>query len=216
MRFLRLTLGPELISPSSAVTRGEVRNVQYLSDGTIMELYAVEGELDEILEELERSASTVRFEQLGTRAGTHYLFHHGRPSEEVRALIELLEAFHLMVVLPIVFDEERGATIDVVGESQSLQRVYDRFPAEIRRQTTVEQVGDYVPSRSGVLSVLTRRQREVLRAAVSVGYYAEPREGTAEDVAEAVGCAPSTASEHLRKLEARLFASLVDPETAID
>ncbi|WP_049972730.1 helix-turn-helix domain-containing protein [Haladaptatus cibarius] len=212
MRFLRLTLGPELIAPSPAATSGEVLNVQYVSDGTVLELYSVEGDLDRILHQMETSPNTCRFEYLGTQAGRHYIFHSGRPSEEVQALIELLEEFHLMVVLPLLFDDTTGATVDIIGEAESLHQVYKQFPPEIRHRTTIEQVGKYVPNYSGILSVLTERQREVLHAAVAVGYYATPRSGTAEDVGEVVGCAPSTAAEHLRKLEARLFIHLVGSE----
>lgn len=209
MRFLRLTLGPELIAPSPAATRGEVVNIQYVSDETVMELYSLEGDLEAILGQLNSNPATYRFEHLGSQAGRHYIYHHGRPAGDVRGLIDLLDEYYLMVALPILFDEETGATVDIIGEFDSLQAVYEALPTSIHRQTTIEQVGDYVPNRPGILSVLTDRQREVLEAAVAVGYYATPRTGTAEDVGEAVGCAPSTASEHLRKLEARLFAHLV-------
>ena len=211
MRFLRLTLSPKLIPapPKSVAARGEVLNIQYVSDGTVLELYSIEGDLEDILRHLEENPNTHHYEHLGTQNGRHYVFHCGLPGEEIQALIELLEAYHLMVVLPLVFDDKTGVTVDVVGEGESLRDVYQQFPPEIRRQTTIEQVGDYVPNRHGILSVLTERQREVLHAAVSVGYYATPRTGTAEDIAEKVGCAPSTASEHLRKLEARLFSELV-------
>lgn len=212
MRFLRLTLGSELVAPSPAATRGEVVNIQYISSKSVIELYSVDGDLEAILDQLDSNATTYRYEHLGSQAGRHYIYHHGRPTEEVQGLIDLLEEYFLMVDLPIVFDEETGATIDVIGEFDSLQAVYEQFPTSVSRQTTIEQVGDYVPNRHGVLSALTERQREVLEAAVAVGYYATPRTGTAEDVGEAVGCAPSTASEHLRKLEARLFTYLVRTE----
>lgn len=216
MRFLRLRLGPRLFFPSPESTRGEVLNIQFVSDGTVLELYSIDGELEDILAQMEANQNTYRYEHLGTQAGRHYIFQHGRPSEEIQALIELLDEHHLMVVLPLLFDEETGVMADVIGEFDSLREVYQQFPPDIKRHTTIEQVGDYVPNRSGILSVLTERQREVLQAAVSVGYYAMPREGTAEDVAEAVGCAPSTASEHLRKLEARLFTALVSPENTVN
>jgi predicted DNA binding protein len=55
---------------------------------------------------------------------------------------------------------------------------------------------------------LTERQREALTAAVTHGYYDIPREADHEDVAAAMDCAPSTASEHLRKAEAMVMTSL--------
>jgi predicted DNA binding protein len=55
---------------------------------------------------------------------------------------------------------------------------------------------------------LTDRQREAVRAAVEAGYYAVPREASLADVAEAIGCAESTASEHLRRAEAAVMRRL--------
>lgn len=56
-------------------------------------------------------------------------------------------------------------------------------------------------------ATLTARQREAVEAALSLGYYDIPREASYEDVAEAMGCAPSTAAEHLRKAEGKLVGS---------
>ncbi len=49
-----------------------------------------------------------------------------------------------------------------------------------------------------------QRQRAAVRAAVDLGYYDQPRRATHGDVAERLGCAASTASEYLRKAEAKL------------
>ncbi|MDY7083217.1 MAG: helix-turn-helix domain-containing protein, partial [Halobacteria archaeon] len=73
----------------------------------------------------------------------------------------------------------------------------------------IHQVGEYTPEGEGILSVLTNRQREVLETAVQEGYYSVPRESSHEDIANALGCAPSTASEHLRKIESRIMSRLI-------
>jgi predicted DNA binding protein len=54
------------------------------------------------------------------------------------------------------------------------------------------------------VGVLTPRQREALRVAIDLGYYDRSSQATHTDVAAALGCAPSTASEHLKKGEAAL------------
>jgi len=51
---------------------------------------------------------------------------------------------------------------------------------------------------------------EAVRAALSVGYYAVPREATHEDVAAVLDCAPSAVSEHLRKAESALVRSVFE------
>ena len=210
MRFLRLTLDPQFFAPSPEATSGEVHNIQYLSDGTILELYEIEGDIETVLGSMETNPETMYVEHLGTANGRHFVFHCGRPSEEIEALIGLLVEYRAMVMLPLRFDDQSGVTVDIIGAGDSLHELYRRFPADIRRHTTIEQVGDYIPGQHGLLSELTERQREALAAAVEVGYYATPRTATAEDVAEVIGGASSTASEHLRKLEARVFRSLLE------
>ncbi|NEU57192.1 helix-turn-helix domain-containing protein [Halorussus sp. MSC15.2] len=53
----------------------------------------------------------------------------------------------------------------------------------------------------------TERQQEAVETAVAVGYYDVPRTATHEDVAAELACAPSTASEHLRKAESKVLQS---------
>jgi hypothetical protein len=53
------------------------------------------------------------------------------------------------------------------------------------------------------------RQREAITAASEVGYYDVPRTGSVAEVADRLGCAKSTASNHLRKAEARLVGEVV-------
>ncbi|MFC6754569.1 helix-turn-helix domain-containing protein [Halorubrum tibetense] len=57
---------------------------------------------------------------------------------------------------------------------------------------------------------LTDRQREVLRTARRMGYFAYPREASADEVADAVGIARSTFAEHLAAAQRRVVGALVD------
>jgi predicted DNA binding protein len=74
----------------------------------------------------------------------------------------------------------------------------------------IEQVGQYHPEERDFLSLLTDRQREVFEHAVRVGYYEIPRGANQEELAAALGCAPSTVDEHLRKAESRMLSALVN------
>lgn len=73
----------------------------------------------------------------------------------------------------------------------------------------VVEMGESLPEANRLFDTLTDRQQTVLRAAVECGYYRTPRDATIDDVAEAVNCAPDTAGEHLRKIEARVFQRLI-------
>jgi predicted DNA binding protein len=61
---------------------------------------------------------------------------------------------------------------------------------------------------SGVLNELTDRQREVLATAIGLGYYQPKRETTIEEIADAVGVAPTTAWEHLVRAESKVMTEL--------
>jgi predicted DNA binding protein len=63
-----------------------------------------------------------------------------------------------------------------------------------------------------VLEDLTDRQRDALEAAYRAGYFAWPRESTAEDVAESLDLTSPTLHSHLRKAESVILSRLLDGE----
>lgn len=69
---------------------------------------------------------------------------------------------------------------------------------------------------SRIVDTLTPRQREILRTAISLGYYQRNRSTSIEDIGESVGIAPSTAWEHLTLAEQKVMeevgAYLLTPE----
>lgn len=115
-----------------------------------------------------------------------------------------------MIIFPIPFDAKIGLTVEIIGDKSNIQDGFGALPLEIRQQSSIERVGEYSPMDTGMSRALTERQREILDAAVSVGYYDVPCRGTADDVATAAGCAATTASEHLRKIEARILSMLAE------
>lgn len=133
-----------------------------------------------------------------------------RPTEQVQETLEILNDHRLMIIYPISIDRDTGFTLEIVGSEADVQNGFDALPEEIRRRASIERVDEYSPMLPGVVSDLTDRQRDVLSAAATVGYYDVPRRGTAADVAEVVDCATSTASEHLRKIEAYVLSSLAE------
>ncbi|WP_231990825.1 helix-turn-helix domain-containing protein [Natronobacterium gregoryi] len=65
-----------------------------------------------------------------------------------------------------------------------------------------------MPRGRAPLERLTARQQETFQTARELGYFAIPREASIEDVADELGCAPGTASEHLRKAQQRVVGQL--------
>jgi hypothetical protein len=75
--------------------------------------------------------------------------------------------------------------------------------------------GDTIDSTYGARNVLTDQQRTALRTAYEKGYFAEPREASLQDVADALGYSPSAVSGRLKRgLKSLIEATLVvDHET---
>jgi hypothetical protein len=121
-------------------------------------------------------------------------------------LLDVVAAADAAFLPPVSFHGDGSATFDAVGERDRLSALHDALAAYA--DVTIDAVRDF--HRGGAPAALTTRQREALTAAVAVGYYEIPREGSIEDVADRLDCAPSTAGELLRKAEARVVTELVD------
>lgn len=209
MRFLQLTLAPELVSLGEGVKRIEVLNNQYLSDGTVIELSRIETD-HEIANLFDENPATIEYEILDTEGAQQYVYHHLQPDERdfPNQLITLLDEHRLLIVYPIQFDNETGASVTLMGTTEMIQEAFAHVQPEFQQYITIERVTERLPALESLRSLLTDRQREILDAAIESGYYTVPRQVTSTEVADAVGCAPSTASEHLRKIEARVLTGL--------
>ncbi|WP_247004641.1 helix-turn-helix domain-containing protein [Halosolutus gelatinilyticus] len=56
---------------------------------------------------------------------------------------------------------------------------------------------------------LTDRQKEVVRAAITEGYYDIPRRATQSDLAAELGLSQGTIGDHLRRIEAKIIKSVI-------
>ncbi|MFB6095423.1 MAG: helix-turn-helix domain-containing protein [Halodesulfurarchaeum sp.] len=148
------------------------------------------------------------FELHRTDGTRFYLFLslHPRDSSIVNRVFDVLTEAGLIVVMPVRYrDGTLHATF--VGPSDTVQAVIEDLPPVI--EISVEAVGTLDGSVFSPLASLSARQREALEAALQVGYYNQPRSATHEDIAAAIDCAPSTASEHLQKAEAKLVRAML-------
>jgi hypothetical protein len=107
----------------------------------------------------------------------------------------------LTVLTPVVYRDGR-VHVRLVGAAEAVQSAVDGLPAPI--DVEVRAVGNYHPEGGLARRRLSERQRAALEVAMTLGYYEHPRQATHADVAERLDCAPSTASEHLQRAEAKL------------
>jgi hypothetical protein len=176
-------------------------------DGRLVELIYVEGAptaLGDLLDG-ERVHTATMFARSGAR---QFAYVELDAEGAIRDLHATIREHGLLVDFPIIFDDE-GATVRLVGPHESLGAALEAFDPAVRRELVVEEVAPYLPDGSGLRTRLTDRQLEVLDAAVLTGYYADPRDATVADVAARLDIAQSTASEHLRRIEAAVLGSLV-------
>lgn len=123
----------------------------------------------------------------------------------------LLGAFHrtgLVTLFPVVFFQNGTVEVTVVGPDREVQAALDAVPATV--SVDVVDIGAYRNRRVDGGSGLTDRQYEAVAAAVECGYYDDPRAAGTDDIASELGCAPSTAAEHLRRAERTVMGQLVD------
>ena len=175
-------------------------------EGLTFALFHVLAERDPYVEALATVDSVVDYDVTGAAAGGFYVFVREETSRQVRTFQRALAHQGLLVMPPMTYRPNGELALTVLGAPEALRSVVDGFPEEL--SATVDRLGEY--DHGGVGRRLTARQREALRAALDVGYYDVPRSGGVERVAERLGCAPSTASTHLRKAEARLAREALD------
>ena len=210
MRFLRISLPSKFAPANEHVRRTDILMNQNLGDDTMIELCCIEA--DSINSEWcwGVESATIEQETLHENNGMHYMFRHFNPHEdsELHQLISGFTEHQLLVICPINFARNNGISLTVIGATEYVQAAFSNLPSKIGQAIEVHQITEQMPAIGNKRSDLTDRQREVLDTAVKLGYYSVPRRATAGDVADIVGCAPSTTSEHLRKIESRIVADL--------
>jgi len=113
----------------------------------------------------------------------------------------------LVVRKPIVY-RDGEMRFRVVGDAAALQAGLDEAPDAM--DVRIEEIGSPGGVDQPAAASLSERQREAVLVALGLGYYERPRDATHEDVAEELGCAPATASEHLQKAEAKCVRAVMD------
>jgi predicted DNA binding protein len=216
MRYLKSVLSPtdgtfhpveEMIADNPDLRRGQVHHINLLSDDTVAALYEIEGEGGVLRDALKESDEVLSYDVIDVSEDTHHVYVHVRQGDPVVNLLSIVDDRRLMVDTPMEFVED-GVRATVIGEQSTLREALDDIPEGV--DVDVRRVGEYSPQDDRVLANLTDRQREVLRVAARLGYYDVPRSATHDEVADSLGCAPSTASEHLRKIESKIVDVLLD------
>lgn len=217
MRYLTVCLEPttgdafhpvdKRLADEPSIRREAIHHVELLGDGTVLTLAEGSGDR-ECYEQL--MADSPYVEKFLVSGDERWLATSQFTAQgPVKRLLQWRRDSDLVVEMPIPINDDGSLRITYLGREPEFQELYDRTIRASAIDVEIVETGEYDPEADTFMRALTSRQKEVLQAAVEVGYYNEPREATHKDVAEAVGIAPTTVGTHLRKIEARVFPTLV-------
>lgn len=171
-------------------------------------LFYVEGNLDTYTEALSNTDRILEYEITHVDEERFYAYVKQTTNDLDAGLFEAFSRPGVILIPPIEFRSDGTARLEVAGESDELQDSIERVPTEV--SVTIDRIGDYDGFAASFDPELTERQLETLAEALDAGYYDVPRTGRVEDVADRLGCAPGTASEHLRKAERNVIRTVVE------
>lgn len=192
----------------SDLVRERIYHLNLLEDGTLVLLGRLRGDLDRARRLIAERDDVLDFSISGEgESGLAYV--HARVPPAIRPFLELPRRHEVFFDFPIEGTRDGGLRVVMIGETNEvLQRALSAVPAGV--DLTVERIGPYPESPGSVARLLTDRQREVLDVAMELGYYEVPRRTTHREVADRLGVSVATVSEHLQKIEARVFGTLVE------
>ncbi|RDI69603.1 helix-turn-helix domain-containing protein [Halopelagius longus] len=217
MRYLTILIEPDggrafhplggRLTDDPAIERRAIHRVELLADDTVL-LFAEASGSQERYEQIMEDSPHVE-EYLVTGGDRWMAVSRFEPTDGVRRALELQRESHLVIETPIRFTSDGALKVTCLGADETFEKLSEDVDDVESITFELLEIGDYDPDDSSFSRMFTSRQEEVLEAAVDMGYYDVPRRAKLEDVAEVVGIAPPTASEHLRKVEARVFSEIV-------
>lgn len=193
------------VAARSGLERVAIDHIMGLADGAGVARCRLRGDAETVDDVLTDTEGVLDHNVTDTD-GTLYVYVHFVPTETAETLLELRRAHELVVRTPIRWLADGRLEVSAVGDDRTLQAAVEDLPEAV--DVELVELTEYDPASERPEALLTDRQLEVLDAALEVGYYEEPRRGTQADVAEAVGLAPATVGEHLRRIEGTVLRSL--------
>lgn len=169
-------------------------------------MHYVHGDADGFEAALEGIDAVHDYDLTRTDDDAFYAYLRCVQTEGASELFGTLTQGRLVVVHPVEWHADGTQSIAVMGSSAEIQSVVEEMPDPV--ECTVRRIGSIEQAAEAAKATLSDRQLEALESALALGYYEIPRAATVEDVAADIGCARSTAAEHLRKSESKVLHSV--------
>jgi hypothetical protein len=216
MRYFQIRLTPEdggfhrldrLTAAMGDVTRQAILHLDLLNDGTGVALFLMEGNPESVIELYEGEELVLSYDVFDSDEEGFFAHVHFQPDSPADELLRIIDRHKLMIDPPLEFGADGSLRVTAAGPQELVRQAAIDIPDGV--DFHLELIGEYEPQREGLVTMLTDRQRDVLRTAIEMGYYAIPREATHEDLAAHLDCSAGTVGEHLRKIEARVLSELM-------
>lgn len=199
----------DLLANTEFVERAKTTHWNHSGDNLGI-MHYVSGESERFAERLDEIDDIKRYDLTDVNKTTFYAYLMCDLTGPARRMFGALTQGRLIVHHPIEWTEDGSVFVSVVGTSAEIQAAVEDVPDPV--SVTVHRIGGIEQTTDAVEGVLSDRQRVAVENALAIGYYEIPREATLEDVAEEMGCARSTAAEHLRKVEAKVLTAVFDSQ----
>lgn len=203
------TAGPHFqdrLFEAADIARERIYHLNVLEDGSMVLLGRVSGNLDQLERTLAVVSDALSYTVSRQGDGSALVFLHASPPPAVRRLLELPRTHEVFFDFPIEGAGDGRLRVDMIAETNAmLQAALTDAPDGV--EVTVERLGPYPTD--DIEAILTDRQQEVLTTARELGYYDVPRNVTHQEIADRLDLSVATVGEHLQKIEARVFETLV-------
>lgn len=192
------------IDDTLVATHEAMHYVNLLDDGTAVGVGQFRGDAER-LSTIETEMSWVSTCTV-TGGETWLAYLHYDPNDLEKALLDAVNTQEISIDWPITYTAQ-GLRFTLFGEDAALQRMIADIPDDI--PVRLERTGEYQSGMRDPTWQLTERQQEIVRAAITAGYYDIPRRATQRDLAAKLDLSRGTIGEHLRRAEAKIIQSVV-------
>jgi predicted DNA binding protein len=194
------------VAAAADVHREAIHHFNVLEDGTAVVLLEFSGNVDR-LEELIGDTPEILSYDLSRSDSGAFSYSRITADEELQQLYSVPQRRELVLDTPMRYTDRGALEVRAIGNQRAIREAINDVPNGLTLKFL--STGEYDPDQPESDGQLTERQREILRTAVEMGYYEEPRETNYQEMAEELELSSGTVGEHLRKIESAVLKRLV-------